>query len=231
VSGPRVLIVDDEARLRSSLRTFLAEQGYAATAVASGEEAVAAVDAQRPDIILLDLLMPGIGGLAACKQIRARWQTPIIVLSVMGEEQDKIDALDAGADDYLTKPFGMREMLARIRVALRHNVGLASGAEPVYRSGDLTIDVGRRVVTLASEELHLTPIEYDVLRYLAAHADRPVTHAALLKAVWGGTPEPDIASLRFAMLQLRKKLGDTPLQPRYISTVPGVGYRFHLPDA
>jgi tryptophan synthase beta chain len=182
---PRVLVVDYEPAIRRALRVFLSEQSYLVQAVASGEEAVAAVEQQRPDLILLNLGMPGIGGLEAAKRIRSRWQTPIIVLSMMGEERDKVQALDAGADDYLTKPFGMQDLLARMRVALRHNVGLASGAEPVYRSGDLAIDIGRRVVSLAAEEIHLTPTEYDVLRYLATNAGRVVTHAMVLRAVWG----------------------------------------------
>ena len=231
MSGARVLIVDDEEGLRGSLRAYLGEHGYEPTAVASGEEALAAFDRQRPDVVLLDLLMPGIGGLAACRAIRARWQTPIIVLSVMANEDDKIAALDAGADDYLPKPFGMGEMLARIRVALRHNIGLASGGEPIYRSGALIIDAGRRRVTLEGDELYLTPTEYEVLRHLAAHAGRTVTHAAILRAVWGEAREQDTSLLRFAMLQLRKKLGDDALRPRFISTVAGVGYRFRSEES
>ena len=228
MNGPRVLVVDDEPAIRRALRGFLSDHDYVVQLAGSGEDAIAAVEQQRPDLILLDLGMPGIGGLEAAKRIRARWQTPIIVLSVMGEERDKVEALDAGADDYLTKPFGMQELLARIRVALRHNVGLASGAEPVYRSGELAIDVGRRRVTLGDAELHLTPTEYDVLKYLAANAGRVVTHAMVLRAVWGPEYGDDTQLLRYAVLQLRKKLGDDPVNPRYIFTDPGVGYRFRI---
>jgi len=224
--GPRVLVVDDEPGIRRALRGFLSEQGYNVATAASGEEAVQAVELHRPDVILLDLAMPGMGGLEACRRIRARWLTPIIVLSVMGAEQDKVTALDAGADDYLTKPFGMQELLARIRVALRHGAGLASGNEPVYRSGDLAIDVGRRQVTLGDREIHLTPTEYEVLKYLAANAGRVVTHRALLRAVWGPEYNTETQLVRYTVLQLRRKLGDDPLNPRYIFTDPGVGYRF-----
>jgi two-component system, OmpR family, KDP operon response regulator KdpE len=149
---------------------------------------------------------------------------------VLNQEKDKVEALDAGADDYVTKPFGVEELLARIRVALRHRAAVASGEEPVYRSGDLVIDMGQRRVTLAGQELHLTPIEYDLLCCLATHNGRIVTHATALRAVWGPEHETDIQLLRFAVLQLRKKLHDDPLRPRYIFTEPGVGYRFGRGD-
>jgi two-component system KDP operon response regulator KdpE len=226
MSGARILVVDDEPGIRRTLRAYLSEHGYKATAVASGEEAVEAVGTQRPDVVLLDLAMPGIGGLEACRQIRARWSTPIVVLSVKNQEREKVEALDAGADDYVTKPFGPEELLARIRVALRHRAGVASGEEPVYRSGDLVVDVGRRLVTLHGEPIHLTPTEYDLLCCLAAHADRVVTHALALRTIWGIEHSGETQLLRFAILQLRKKLQDDPLHPRYIFTEPGVGYRF-----
>jgi two-component system KDP operon response regulator KdpE len=228
MNGPRILIVDDEPEIRRALTVGLTDRGYRPHAVASGEEAVSAVEQSRPDVILLDLAMPGMGGLEACRQIRARWAVPIIVLSVMGEERDKVAALDAGADDYLTKPFGMEELVARIRVSQRHAAALASGVEPVYRSGDLQIDVGRRLVTLAGEEIHLTPTEYDVLKYLAAHADRVVTHTMVLRAVWGPEYGNETQLLRYTVLQLRKKLHDDPVHPRYLFTDPGIGYRFRV---
>ncbi len=230
MSGPRVLIADDEPEIRRALRVALTDQGYAASAVASGEEAVEAVEHGRPDVLLMDLAMPGIGGLEAIRRIRERWPVPIIVLSVMGQERDKVAALDAGADDYLTKPFGMEELVARIRVALRHAAALPSGAEPVYRSGELAIDVGRRRVTLGDEEIHLTPTEYAVLTYLAANAGRVVTHAMVLRAVWGPEYSGENQLLRYTVLQLRRKLHDDPVHPRYLFTDPGIGYRFRLDD-
>lgn len=226
MNGPRVLVVDDEIGIRRMVRAYLAERGYRAAVASSGEEAIEAVESQRPDVVLLDLLMPGIGGLQACKQIRARSSVPIIVLSVMSQEHDKVEALEAGADDYMTKPFGAEELLARIGVALRHRAGFASGEEPVFRSRDLEIDVSQRRVTLHGDEIHLTPIEYDLLCLLASHGGRIVTHATALKTVWGPEQETEIPLLRFAIFQLRKKLGDDPLRPLYIFTEPGVGYRF-----
>jgi two-component system KDP operon response regulator KdpE len=228
MSGPRVLIADDEPENRRALRVGLADRGYQPAEVASGEEAVAAVEQNRPDVLLLDLAMPGIGGLEACRRIRARWPVPIIVLSVMGEEQDKVAALDAGADDYLTKPFGMEELVARIRVSLRHAAALMSGTEPVYRSGALVVDVGKRLATLDGEPLHLTPTEYDVLKYLAVHAGRVVTHAMVLRAVWGPEYGEESQLLRYTILQLRKKLHDDAVHPRYLFTDPGIGYRFQI---
>ncbi len=228
MNGPRILVVDDEPEIRRALTVGLNDRGYRTTAVTSGEEAVAAVEQSRPDVVLLDLAMPGIGGIEAARRIRSRWSVPIIVLSVMGDERDKVAALDAGADDYLTKPFGMEELLARIRVSLRHAAAIASGVEPVYRSGDLMIDVGRRLVTLGGEELHLTPTEYDVLKYLAAHAGRVVTHAMVLRAVWGPEYGDETQLLRYTILQLRKKLHDDPVHPKYLFTDPGIGYRFRV---
>jgi two-component system KDP operon response regulator KdpE len=225
-----VLIADDEPEIRRALRVALGDQGYDASAVGSGEEAVAAVEHARPDVLLIDLAMPGIGGLEAIRRIRERWPVPIIVLSVMGQERDKVAALDAGADDYLTKPFGMEELVARIRVALRHAAALPSGAEPVYRSGELTIDVGRRRVSLADQELHLTPTEYAVLTYLAANAGRVVTHSMVLRAVWGPEYGGEHQLLRSTILQLRRKLADDPVHPRYLFTDPGIGYRFRTDD-
>ena len=233
MKGARILVVDDEPGIRRTLRAYLSEHGYNTSAVASGEEAVEAVANQRPDVVLLDLAMAGMGGLEACRQIRARWSMPIIVVSVKSQEREKVEALDAGADDYITKPFGPEELLARIRVALRHRAGVASGEEPVYRSGELVVDVGMRLVTLGGEAIHLTPTEYDLLCCLASHADRVVTHALALRSVWGIEHAGETQLLRFAVLQLRKKLRDDPLHPRYIFTEPGVGYRFRtsVPEA
>jgi two-component system KDP operon response regulator KdpE len=228
MNGPRVLIVDDEPEIRRALRLALEARGYKATAVASGEDAIATVEKSRPDVILLDLVMPGIGGLETCKRIRASWPVPIIVLSVMGQEQDKVAALDAGADDYLTKPFGFDELTARIRVAQRHAAALAIGTDLVYRSGDLVLDVGKRSVTRNGTQIHLTPTEYEVLKYLATHAGRVVTHTMLVHAVWGPAYTGDTQALRVTMTQLRKKLQDDAAMPRYLFTETGVGYRFQV---
>ncbi|HKI18588.1 MAG TPA: response regulator transcription factor [Isosphaeraceae bacterium] len=225
MSGPRILVVDDERGIRRTLRAYLTQHGYAVTAVGSGEEAIESMEALRPDLVLLDLVMPGLGGLETCKQLRARWTLPIIVLSVIDAEPDKVAALQAGADDYVTKPFGPDELVARIGVALRHRAGVASGEMPVFRCGDLAIDLGRRQVTIADGEVHLTPIEYDLLRCLATRTGRIVTRAMLLREVWGAGHEDEIQLLRFGVFQLRKKLNDDPLRPRYIFTEPGVGYR------
>ncbi len=226
MSGARILVVDDEAEIRRALRIALEARGYTVVAAASGEEALTAAERARPEVVLLDLLMPGMGGLEACKRLRARSPVPIIVLSVMGHEQDKVAALDAGADDYLTKPFGFDELMARVRVAQRHGAALASGTAPVYRSGDLTLDTAARRLTRGSDEIHLTPTEWEVLTYLAAHAGRVVTHTMLLRAVWGAGQAGDTQVLRYTITQLRKKLGDSAAQPRYLVTETGVGYRF-----
>jgi two-component system KDP operon response regulator KdpE len=230
MSGPHILAVDDEPAIRRTLRAYLAHHGYSVTAVASGEDALRVIETQRPDVVLLDLLMPGIGGLETCRQIRARRPVPIIVLSVMSDQSDKVAALNAGADDYMTKPFGAEELLARIGVALRHRAGVASGETPVYRYADLTVDVGRRHVTIGERELYLTPNEYELLCCLAMGRGRVVTHATLLRDVWGPEHGDEIQLLRFAAFQLRKKLGDDPLRPRYIFTEPGVGYRLGLAE-
>jgi two-component system, OmpR family, KDP operon response regulator KdpE len=226
MSGPAILVADDEPEIRRALHIALTELGYAVQTVPSGEEAVASVERSRPDVILMDLFMPGMGGLEACKRIRERWAVPIIVLSVMGEEKDKVAALDAGADDYLTKPFGMEELLARIRVALRHAAAIKSGTEPVYRSADLVVDMGQRRVVLGDEEIHLTPTEYNVLTYLAANAGRVVTRGMVLRAVWGPEYSDESQLLRYTIMQLRKKLRDDPVHPHFLLTEPGIGYRF-----
>jgi two-component system KDP operon response regulator KdpE len=185
VSGPHILIVDDEPAIRQTLGSYLTKRGYATATASSGEEALDSVQSRRPDLVLLDLVMPGIGGLEACRRIRARSSVPIIVLSVIDREPEKVEALEAGADDYLTKPFGPDELVARIGVALRHRAGLASGVEPVYRCGDLTVDLGTRNVTLGGGQIRLTTTEYDVLRCLAA-ASGVRSHTVSCCAKFGG---------------------------------------------
>ena len=226
-----MLVVDDEQRVRRLLQTALTERGYDVTTAASGEEALAAIAKRQPDIILLDLIMPGMSGLDVCRSVRQDLSTPIVVLSARGEEHDKVLALDLGADDYLTKPFGMEELLARIRVALRHSVGGGSRTEPVYQSGDLRVDFERRRVWKVDEEVRLTPIEYDLLKYFVQHEDRVLTHGMILRALRGPDHHEDSQYLRVFISQLRQKLETDAARPRHIITEPGVGYRFQSQDA
>ncbi|HEY8685085.1 MAG TPA: response regulator transcription factor [Chloroflexota bacterium] len=231
MSGARVLVVDDEQRVRRLLQTALTERGYDVTTAASGEEALSAIAKRQPDIILLDLIMPGMSGLDVCRSVRQDLSTPIVVLSARGEEHDKVLALDLGADDYLTKPFGMEELLARIRVALRHSVGGGSRTEPVYQSGDLRVDFERRRVWKVDVEVRLTPIEYDLLKYFVQHEDRVLTHGMILRALRGPEHHEDSQYLRVFISQLRQKLETDAARPRLIITEPGVGYRFQSQDA
>lgn len=224
MTGPRVLVVDDEPQIRRALRVGLTGLGYDVQLTSSGEEGLDLAAVAPPDVVILDLMLPGMSGLDVCKALREWSQAPIIVLSAMGAERDKVKALDLGADDYLTKPFGMDELLARIRVALRRTVGEAS--PPVLESGDLRLDQARRLVTSRGQEVHLTPTEYDMLRYLMANAGKVVTHRALLRAVWGPGYEDGSQTLRFFIVQLRRKIEPDPSRPTYIRTEPGIGYRF-----
>jgi two-component system KDP operon response regulator KdpE len=224
MSGAEILIVDDERGIRQSLTAYLRGRGYVTGSVASGEAAVASVQAHTPDLVLLDLLMPGIGGVEACRRIRASSSVPIVVLSALDEEEDKVEALRVGADDYITKPFGPEELIARIEVGLRHGAGFMSGQSATLRCGALTIDLSRRLVTLDDLEIRLTATEYALLRCLAVHAAQPVSHETLLAAAFGSAHTGDLQQLRFGIYQLRRKLGDDPLRPRYIVTEFGVGY-------
>ena len=218
----RVLVVDDEAPIRRYLRAALGAQGLTVFETATGLEAINAVLAHRPDIIILDLGLPDIDGIEVTRRLREWSQTPIIVLSVREAEQDKIAALDAGADDYLTKPFGTGELLARMRVALRKQS--ASPTEPVFQSGELTVDFSRRVVTVNEKEIQLTPTEYDLLKILVTHVGKVITHHQLLRQVWGDGYD-DMHILRVNISNLRAKLEPDPSRPTYIHTEPGVGYR------
>lgn len=222
---PRILIVDDEAQLRRALARSLSGHGYQVREVQDGAGALNAFEAFKPDVVLLDLMLPDLSGVDVCRQLRLKHQTPIIVLSVIGEEQTKVTALDEGADDYLTKPFGMDELLARVRVALRRGAADRQ-QQPVVSAGGLSIDIERRVVTLDGREVRLTPTEYSLLKYLALHAGKVLTHGMILREVWGAEFASDTHVLRTYMNQLRTKLGDDPAEPRFIRTDPGVGYRF-----
>jgi two-component system, OmpR family, KDP operon response regulator KdpE len=222
--GPRVLIVDDDPGIRRFLHASLAAHKYSIHEASTGEEALQVVLAVRPDVIILDLGLPGVGGTEVTSCLREWSQTPIIILSVQGEESAKIAALDAGADDYLTKPFSAGELLARIRAALRRASKLESG--PVFVSGDLTVDLAARIVRFHATEVQLTPTEFSLIKALVVHADRVITHRQLVREVWGGACYEDTRHLlRVNVSNLRRKLEDDPTRPRYITTEPGVGYR------
>jgi len=221
-----VLLIEDDPQIRRFLRATLSSQGYRLIEASEGKEGIALAASQRPDLIILDLGLPDLDGLTVARRIREWASTPILVLSARGQERDKVAALDAGADDYVTKPFGVGEFMARMRVALRHAAGAALGKEEaLFEVGDLRIDLARRQVVLRGDEVHLTPIEYRLLAALVKYAGRVVTHRQLLREVWGPAFEAQTQYLRVHMQQLRKKLEDVPANPRYLRTEPGVGYR------
>jgi two-component system, OmpR family, KDP operon response regulator KdpE len=219
----RILVVDDEASIRRYLRAALSAQGFTVYEAANGQEALNAVITNRPDIIILDLGLPDIGGIEVTRQLREWSQTPIIILSVREAEQDKIAALDAGADDYLTKPFGTGELMARMRVVLRRQASKTD--EPILQVDELQMDLSRRVVTVKGGEISLTPTEYDILRLLMLNAGKVMTHHQLLRQVWGTTYESEMHILRVNISNLRRKIEPDPARPHYLVTEPGVGYR------
>jgi two-component system, OmpR family, KDP operon response regulator KdpE len=223
VSG-RVLVVDDEVEMQRALRAGLRYHDFDVHAVGTGEEAIREATAWRPDVVLLDIGLPGMDGFATLKALRPATRAAVIVVSVMPGEKDKVRALDAGADDYVVKPFGTEELVARIRAVLRRQADLTEG-EPVIRTGDLQIDLARRLVSVKGAPVRLTPTEYELLRYLALHAGKPVSHTTLLRQVWGEYAVGDRYNTRYVVAQIRKKLGDDPADPRYIVSEPGVGYR------
>ena len=226
---PRILVVDDEPQLARVLRTGLKTHGYEVRVAADGVSALETFGDWPPDLIITDLAMPNMGGLELCRRLRERSQLPIIVLSVRGEEKTKVEALDAGADDYVTKPFGMDELLARVRAQLRRAQNAAATDIPssVLEEGDFRIDLEARTVTVRGGEVHLTPKEYDLLVYFVRHAGKVLTHRTLLGAVWGGDYTEQGEYLRVFVGQLRKKIEPDPSSPRYILTEPWVGYRFN----
>jgi two-component system, OmpR family, KDP operon response regulator KdpE len=228
-SSSRVLVVDDEPQIRRFLRTSLSAHGYRVIEAACGRDAITLAATEQPEVVLLDLGLPDIDGLEVIQRLR-EWSTvPIIVVSVRGQEAEKIAALDQGADDYVTKPFGMGELLARIRTALRHRWQADIDA-PVWHTGGLTVDLVRRVVTVAGREVKLTPKEYDLLRVLVTHAGKVVTHQHLLREVWGPGAVHETPYLRVYVGQLRQKIEADPTQPWYLLTEPGVGYRLRPSD-
>lgn len=222
-SLPRILIVDDELAIRRFLHTILSSEAFLLHEAENGHAGLAAAAAFRPDVILLDLGLPDLDGIEVIKRIREWSPVPIIVLSVREYENDKVAALDAGADDYLTKPFGVAELLARIRAALRRS--LQEIPEPVFTSSDLQVDLGNRRVTVNGGEVSLTPTEYEILRLLVTHAGKVLTHRQILKQVWGVAYMEQPHVLRVNISNLRRKLESDPSRPRHIITEPGVGYR------
>ena len=223
--GARILVVDDEPAILRMVRTNLQRHDFRVEASESGREALAAYDRFHPDLVLLDLGLPDLDGAEVIKAIRERSNTPIVVLSAREGEREKVAALDLGADDYLTKPFGVDELLARIRVALRHAARPARGAEAVFRTGDLAIDIVHRRVTVGQREVHVTPTEYELLKAFIAHPNRVLTDRMLLRQVWGSQYGSEAHYLHVYVARLRKKLEDDPQQPRYLVNEPGVGYR------
>ena len=224
-STPLVLVIEDDPPIRHFLRISLQTQGYRYTEAPTAHDGLVAATAQSPDVIILDLGLPDMDGVELVRQIRS-WSTmPVIVISARGKEQDKVIALDAGADDYLTKPFGIGELTARLRAALRRRVLQSNTEEPVFAVGELRVDRATRSVSINNRPLHLTPNEYRLLAVLVAHAGKVLTHRQLLKEVWGPQSTDETHYLRVYMNQLRQKLEAHPAQPRYLLTEPGVGYR------
>ena len=220
---PRILVIDDEVAIRRFLHTVLSSEEFSLHEAENGHAGLAAAATVRPDVILLDLGLPDLDGIEVIRRIREWSPVPIIVLSVRDREADKVAALDAGADDYLGKPFGVGELIARIRAALRRS--LQQTPEPVFTSGDLVMDLPRRRVTVNNEEVQLTPTEYDILRLLVAHAGKVLTHGHILKQIWGMAYLEQPHVLRVNISNLRRKIEADPSRPRHIVTEPGVGYR------
>ena len=226
---PRVLVVDDELQIQRFLRAMLEMRQYDVALAPTGSAALEQVTSWHPDLLLLDLGLPEISGLEVIRRVREWSDVPIIVLSVRDGEDEKVAALNLGADDYMTKPFGTNELLARIQLALRHAARVRLPQEPVITVSDLRLELAAHKVFLHDQEIHLTPTEYEILKILATHAGRVLTHRMLMRKVWG-TDQQDAAKLRVFINQIRRKLEEHPVQPRYIVTEPGVGYRFQAGD-
>lgn len=223
----RVLVIDDEPAIRRLLTTSLAAESYEVIAASTGEEGWATFSRSKPDVVLLDLGLPDIDGKEVIRRIRGAGLTPIIVLSIRGDERGKVEALDLGADDYVTKPVGMDELNARLRAAVRHRLQ-QQGEEPVFKSGDLIVDLVRRHVTVKGAEVKLSPKEYELLRLLVMHAGKVLTHQHIMREVWGGAT--DVQYLRIYVRQLRQKIEADPERPQLIQTEAGVGYRLRRDD-
>jgi two-component system, OmpR family, KDP operon response regulator KdpE len=222
---PVVVLIEDEPQIRKFLRATLTGQGYRLFEAATGSDGVVEVGSRQPDVVIVDLGLPDIDGLDVIRRVREWTDVPIIVLSARGQERDKVAALDAGADDYVSKPFGAGELLARIRVALRHRVGASHEDDAVFKVGELQVDLLHRKVQVGDRDVHLTPIEYKLLTALVRHAGKVVTHQHLLREVWGPAHTEQAHYVRVYMAHLRHKLEVEPARPRYLLTEPGVGYR------
>jgi len=227
VTSAKILIVDDAQQVRRVLRTALSAEGYTIFEAGTGEEALESIRQSTPDAILLDVNMPGIGGLETCREIRRTLDVPILMLTVRNAERDKVMALDAGADAYVVKPFGMAELLARIRAALRRR--MPQGKLSSFSTKDLSVDFEARQVMVKGRDVHLTPKEFELLRHLVTNAGKPITHRRLLQAVWGPDYGDEPEYLRVMINQLRKKIESDPARPKLILTEPWVGYRFQAP--
>jgi two-component system KDP operon response regulator KdpE len=223
-----ILVVDDEPEIRKTVAASLQAQGYEVYAAANGEEALNLAAISPPDLVILDLMMPVMDGMETCRRLRAWTDVPILVLSARSEEPQKIRALDLGADDYLTKPFGMGELTARIRAALRRHRAARPADAPVFTAGTLVVDYARRLAFKNDQELKLTPHEYEILRFMTQNAERVLTHRQVLAAVWGPEDVEETQYLRVHVSHLRQKIEDNPTRPRFIVTEPGVGYRFRM---
>jgi len=227
MSGTRVLVVDDEAQFRRALVTNLRGAGYDVESAATAEEALASAGLRAPEIVVLDLVLPDRRGTDVCRELRGWSTAPIILVSAVGDEAEKIAALDAGADDYVTKPFAMDELLARMRAALRR---AGPRTEPVIEIGEIIVDLEKRAVHVHGEPVHLTPHEFDLLRVLAVNEGKLLTHTAILREVWGAAYQRESSYLHVYVSQLRRKIEPDPARPRYILTATGIGYRMVAPD-
>jgi two-component system KDP operon response regulator KdpE len=225
-TAAHILVIDDEPQILRALRTILTARQFRVSTAGTGEQGLALAAAEQPDLIILDLSLPDMDGVEVCRNLREWTQTPVVVLSVRDSEQDKVRALDIGADDYLTKPFGIDELLARIRVALRHSAQTPARQKTVVRAGPLEVDLAGLTVRRHGEEVKLTATEFRLLAYLAANAGRVLTHRSILTHVWDPADADHVEYLRVFVRQLRKKLEEDPEQPQYILNEPGVGYRF-----
>jgi two-component system KDP operon response regulator KdpE len=225
-NAPHILVIDDEQQILRALRTILTEKDFRVTTASRGEEGLTLAATHDPDLVILDLGLPDMDGVEVCTRLREWTQCPIIVLSVRDSERDKVAALDNGADDYLTKPFSIEELLARVRVALRHSVNTKGEQNKVVKAGPLTIDLAWHIIKRGDEEIKLTGTEYKLLTYLASNHGRVLTHQSILTHVWGPADADHTEYLRVYMRQLRKKLEEDPERPQYILTEPGIGYRF-----